>query len=118
LKTCTQKNQRCSRPLCSSQGTGGTIFHRCLPRCRGGSTGSDGPSSQSFDWPEVSFRPSPQDPTVCLVRVSDEEVFQPEGVLARRVSDAPCRCSIHEPSRLYSRETYEAWTPLRVPNAP
>ena len=69
-----------------------------------GSSRSGGPSSQSFDRPEVSFRPIPQDPTVCHVEVLAGllTVPTPKGVLGRSATrKLPRRCSIRELSPVY-----------------
>jgi hypothetical protein len=60
---------RCSRPLCSSQGTGGNRSRaRRVPRCRGRST-RDGPLRFVL-CPQREQGPIPQDPTACLGALS------------------------------------------------
>jgi hypothetical protein len=64
---CT-KILRCSRPLCSSQHTGGpppTPAPTPAPRSTGQRCGSHAMGVLASNGPKVSLRPSPQDPTTC-----------------------------------------------------
>src|SRR5688572_21000606 len=75
LKNLMHKDLRCSRPLCSSQHTGGptarlgAYTHHHHPH-EGASSGTmrfarDGGPDQPTGRPEGSLRPNPQDPTTC-----------------------------------------------------
>ena len=85
--------QRCSRPLCSSQGTGGTPMRPCVPRMRGRSgTGvSDLPGTSDAGTAERSGQsPLPQDSTVCLRHTrSTLEVPESEDSVLARCSPLP-----------------------------
>ena len=78
--------QRCSRPLCSSQSTGGTLSAAGAAGVRKG--------------PEVGCafaHPVPQDPTACMCRLSCLELSRPEGRTDSRIDPRHLvKCSTHE----------------------
>ena len=103
--------QRCSRPLCSSQGTGGDRpRHRCLHAGELlNSSGARGPVRRTVHGRsgrgQASERPVPQDPTACLAPTTLTVAFHSaEGgcTSRRRPSRAPngqCSTLEHHPER-------------------
>ena len=90
--------QRCSRPLCSSQRTGGVpALTRRVPRSRSGESFDEGRSRAEG---EATMSPFPQDPTACLgrpssiaVRSSRRSSCTRRGHVERRPTS---QCSTHE----------------------
>jgi hypothetical protein len=95
---------RCSRPLCSSQGTGGNPGQpRCLRRHAGQFVANQAPTETPEERKALGRRsrrygfPFPQDPTACQApTLSSRSTLRGE-VLARSSRPVPSnRCSTHE----------------------